>query len=210
VPTLYCMAVVTPVIDEVTPSNLTAAAVGAAWRLGSVKSVGSDAAVLPVTALRRIIRVISDAAVAEGNRADTFSGSAVIAVHLAPPFVLYSIRFETPDTVSAGMLRVRPVGDAAGTEGMVIVAINEARADAVALVCTWTVAAEPNTLRGIVVPVQDAHVVPPSRLNCMAAETPVIVSVVPLYTALGAAGIAGAFTLSAADAGKVVVAATRI
>ena len=54
------------------------------------------------------------------------------------------------------------------------------------------------------------QVVPPSRLNSLAVETPVIISVELLYAAAGAAARAGTVTFSVADDGVAVVAATRI
>jgi hypothetical protein len=71
------------------------------------------------------------------------------------------------------------------------------------------VALLPKTLLTIVVLGQDIHVAPLFRLYSIAVETPVIVSVEPLYTALGAAARAGTETVSVAEAGSADVALTR-
>jgi hypothetical protein len=60
----------------------------------------------------------------------------------------------------------------------------------------------------MLVPVTDAQDVP-LRLNSIAVETPVIMSVEPLYTAVGATLRAGTVTARTADANAVPVALKR-
>jgi hypothetical protein len=94
--------------------------------------------------------------------------------------------------------------------GTVTVLIMDTGADAVALVRTMTVvAALPNMVLGILVPETDSQDVPLLRLYSIADETPVIASVVALYTAFGADLRAGTVTARTADANAVPVALKR-
>ena len=134
----------------------------------------------------------------------------LIAVHEVP-LVLYSMRFETPVTVSLNVSSTIPVGYVVAALGTDTFFSPDTGAASVAFVRTITVVAVlPNTLRGIVVPVADVQVFPSSRLYSIAVETPVIVSVEPLYAAFGAAPRAGTVTVSGvADTKVVSVALTR-
>jgi len=162
-------------------------------------------------ALVRIIRATSPRAVAAGIKPDILSGSPTTVLHVDPPFVLYSIWFVTPVTTSSRRSRSRPTGASALEPGKGTVLSSDIGVAAVAAVRTRSDVAEPKMLRGIAAPGQRVQVAPSSRLYSLVVETPVIVSVVALYTALGAAGRAGTVTVSVADAGKVVgEAATRI
>ena len=196
---------------SVNPSNLTTELAGVAGRRGSVMFVGSDAG-FPPAALIRMLSVMSSRALAAGISADMSSVSEVIFLHLVP-FVLYSMRLDTPVTVSlrvlSKMFAVSPgrVVAAAGTATSLIL---DEGADAVALVRTMTVtAALPIALLGMFEPVTSAHESPPLRLNSIERETPVILSVEPLYTAFGADLRLGTVTERIADAKVVSVALTR-
>jgi hypothetical protein len=194
------------VIDSVNPSNLTVAA-GAAGRRGNTTIAGSDAGA-PLVALTRILSVTSLEA---DIRLVMLNGLALIAVHEVP-LVLNSISVETLVTVSPIKFRAMLGGidatvAAAGTA--MLIALDDGKV-AVALVRTLTVlAALPNALLGMFVPVTDAQVTPSLRLNSIAVETPVIMSVEPLYTAFGATLRAGTVTARVADANVVSVALTR-
>jgi len=98
-------------IDSVNPSNLTEAAAGVAGRRGSIIVTGDEAGV-PLAALMRMLSVTSLRAVAEGIIFAMSSVFVFIAVHLAP-LVLYSMRFDTPVTVSLRVSSATPVGGAA-------------------------------------------------------------------------------------------------
>ena len=207
VPNLYSIRSVA-IIDSVTPLNFTSVVEGVAGRRGSITSVGNDAG-FPFAALSRMLCVTSLTAVALGIRLAIFNGFAVIAVHLVP-FVLYSMRFDTPVTVSLRASIAKPVGDVVAASGMVTFLIFEDGAAAVALLRTMTVAASlPNTLLGRYVAVNDVQEVPPLRLYSIAVETPVTLSVEPLYTTFGAALRAGTDTERVADANVESVALTR-
>ena len=67
----------------------------------------------------------------------------------------------------------------------------------------------PNALRGKKVPVIVDHVSPLFMLYSIVLETPVILSVEPLYTTFGAALRAGTETARVAEANVVFVAFTR-
>jgi len=207
-PTLYSIKSVAA-IDSASPSNLTAAASGAAGRRGSDIVVGSDAGAPPAD-LMRMLSVTSLLAVAAGIRFDMLSGSEVIPVHEVP-LVLNSMRFDTPVTVSLGASSVMPAGVVVDALGTVTFAALDDGADAVALVRTKTVeAASPNALRGMFDAVTDVQDVPPFRVNSIALVTPVIESDEPLYVAFGAAARAGTVTERVvADTNVVSVALTR-
>jgi len=194
--------------DSVKPSYFTAVAVGVAGRRGSIISVGSDAG-LPFTALRRILIETSARAVAAGIWLAMLNAFEVIAVHLVP-FVLYSMRVETPVTVSFRVSNAIPVGDVVAAPGTETLFMLDDGALAVALVRTIIVkAAFPNVLRVKYVAVTGVHEVPLLRLYSIAVETPVTLSVEPLYTAFGAALRAGTDTERVADANIVFVAFMR-
>jgi len=72
--------------------------------------VGCDAAT-PAAALKRMLSVTLLRADAAGIKLEISSGFAAIAVHLVP-LVLYSMRFETPVTVSFRLSKARPAGGA--------------------------------------------------------------------------------------------------
>jgi len=101
-------------IVSVKPSNLTAVAAGVAGRRGRIISVAMEDGRPPV-ALKRTLSVTSFRAVAEGIMFAKFSEVEFTAVHLLP-FVLNSIRFETPLKVSPCVFKVRPVGAAGAVE----------------------------------------------------------------------------------------------
>ena len=133
-----------------------------------------------------------------------------MAVHLVP-FVLYSMRFDTPVIVSLCVSNDTSVGDVVAASGMATFLILDDGADAVALVRIMTVAAaSPNKLRCKNDAVTFVQAAPLSRLYSIAVETPVILSVEPLYTAFGAALRDGTVTVRVADANVVSVAMNRI
>jgi hypothetical protein len=72
--------------------------------------IGGDAGA-PLAALVRILSVTSLRAVAAGIRFVMFSEFVVMGVHLIP-FVLNSIRFDTPVTISLRVSSTMPVGAA--------------------------------------------------------------------------------------------------
>jgi hypothetical protein len=173
-------------------------------------TVGSDAGA-PLTALVRILSVISLFAVAAGIRFVMLSVFAVIAVH-EDPLVLNSIWFDTPVTVSLRVSSAMPVGIvvSAATAGTAMLLILDDGAVANALLRIKTSkAALPNALLGKFVPMTDVQDVPLLRLNSIVPETPVIVSVEPLYTAFGAALRAGTVIERTVDANVISVALTR-
>jgi len=166
-------------IDSLIPLNITSAGIGVARRRRNVIVVGNDAG-FPPAALMRIWTVASLLAVAPGIRLDMLSWVEVMFVHLVP-FVLNSMRLETPSTTSADIFRVKSAGYVVATLGTATLLIIEAGTVAVALVLTITVeAAFPKTLRAMFLEVTDAHVSPLLRLNSIAVDTPVIMSVPPL------------------------------
>jgi hypothetical protein len=209
VPALYSIKSVA-VIDSVNPSNLTVAAIGVAGRRGNTMTVGSDAGA-PFTALVRILSVTSFRAVAAGIKAVMFSVFAVMGVHLVP-LVLNSIRFDTPVTASLRVSSAMPVGIvvSAATAGTAMLLMLDDDNVVVALIRTITVTAVlPNALLGMLDPVTDVQDAPLLRLNSIVLETPVIVSVEPLYTAFGTALRAGTVIERTTDVNVISVAFMR-
>ena len=195
-------------IDSVNPSNLTAAATGVAGRRGRIIFVGSEAG-SPFAALVRILIVTSLRAVAEGIRFDMLNESEVMAVHLVP-LVLNSMRFETPVIVSLRVLSVKPDGDVVDAAGTATSLMFDEGADAVALVLTITVTASlPIALRVMFLAVAGIQVVPLLRLYSIEVVTPVIMSIEPLYAALGGADRDRTDTARVADAKLMSVALMR-
>ena len=190
------------------PSNLTDAATGVVGRRGNVILVGSEAAA-PLVAFKRMLSVTSARAVAAGIRFAMFSGFLVMAVHFVP-FVLYSMRFDTPVTVSVRVSNAMPSGDVVAAFGTATFLMLDDGAVAVALVRIITVAAaSQNKLRGRFDAVTSVQAAPLLRLYSIALETPVILSVEPLYIAFGAALRDGTVTERTADANVVSVALSR-
>ena len=178
-------------IVSVRPSNLTAADAGVAGRGGSVTMQGSDAG-SPVSALYRILSVTSFSVC---TRLVMLSVFAVIAVQDVP-FVLNSMKSVTPATISARVSSVMPVGNVVAAFGTTTVLMPDDGAVSVALVLSKTVVeASPNTVRGIVVAPIDSQASPLFKLYSIAVETPVMLSVEPLYAAPGAAPRAGTVTV---------------
>jgi len=107
---------------------------------------------------------------------------------------------------------MREPGDAAPAAGTATVLGREAgiTADALTRIRTVALAAPmPRASRVRGVEVISVQVAPPLRLYSILVVTPVIVSVVPLYTALGVPAGALAVTLRVAEANCELVAATR-
>ena len=171
-------------------------------------SAGRDAG-FPLADFRRMLSVTSPLAVAAGIMLVMLSGFAEMAVHLVP-LVLYSMRLDTPVTVSLYVSSVMPSGDAVAAPGTITLFVLEDGTVAVAFVRTITTAgASPISSRVIDVPVTVVHVVSLSKQNSIEPVTPVTRSVEPLYTALGAALRAGADTVRVAEANAVSVAIMR-
>jgi len=141
--------------------------------------VGSDAGA-PFAALKRMLRVASVLAVDAGIRLDMFKVFAEIAVHLVP-FVLNSMRFDTPATVSVRVSKASPVGkvvEAVGTE--TDLTFDDGTDDVARVLTITVVAALPKTLLGIPVAGTETHDDPLLRLYSIEAPTPVIESEEPL------------------------------
>ena len=190
------------------PSNFTAVAVGAAGRRGMYMLMAKEAG-FPLAALNRMLSMRPSAAAALGIMLDMSRGFAATVVHEVP-LALYSIRFDTPLTVSPRGSKATPVGNVSSLPGTLTLLINDDGAVAVALIRTKTVAAAPpNIFLGMLVSLAEAHVVPSFRLYSIADETPVILSTSPSYSVTGAAARAGTATVSMPDVNAVSVAFER-
>lgn len=151
----------------------------------------------------------SPVAFAAGIRLDMSSGFAAIVVHVVP-LVVYSMRLDTPVTVSLRVSSAIPVGNFSPLPGTATLLMLDDGVVAVALTRTMTVVATlPNELRGIVVAATDVHEDPLLRLYSIAVDTPVIMSTEPSNNAYGAVTRAGAVIVSADDANVELVALTR-
>jgi len=156
-----------------------------------------------------MLSVMSLRALAAGIMLVMSSGSEVMDFQLVP-FVLYSMRFDTPVTVSLRVSSITPDGDVVAAPGAAMLFMFDDGRDAVAILRTITVAAlSPKALLVKNVPVMVVHVSPVFMLYSIDLETPVILSVEPLYTTFGAALRAGIETARVAEANVVLVALTR-
>jgi hypothetical protein len=132
-----------------------------------------------------------------------------MAVHVVP-LALNSMRLDTPVTVSLRVSSARLLGNVSPTPGTATLLTLEGGAAAVALILIITVlAASPNTLRGTLDALMGVQAPPSFRLSSIVFDTPVIVSDMPTYNAIGAAARAGVVTVSTAEANVVSVALTR-
>ena len=207
VPALYSIEAVA-VIVSVSPSNFTAVVEGAAGRRGNNMLTANDAG-SPFAAAKRIFRITSLLAVDSGIRFVMLSVFEVMAVHEIP-LTLYSMRFDTPVTVSFRISRARSLGKISSSPGTATFLILDDGADEVALKRIITVAASlPNTFRCRLDALTDVHVVPLSTLYSIVFEMPVIVSVALLYIAFGASPRAGTVKARTADANSESVALAR-
>jgi hypothetical protein len=212
VPIRYSIVVSVVSIRSETPLNEKTGGIGSLF----CSNIGADAAeaAAPVVARYRnssVVTSLGAIAVAGGIRLDTINVSPRTATHAVPPFILYSIWFVTPVTVSVVLLYPSPAGAAPETAGTFTILIWDAGIVTVAIKRMYTlVLTSSKVLRGIVIPGQSTQRPSSPTRYCIAVLTPVIAFCEAVYTAPGAAGRAGTITLRASDAAAEPVAATRI
>ena len=186
-------------IVSVNPSKRTAAVVGVANLGVRIISAAREAGTVAVEAILTM-RVVSAVDAAVGI-IDAISISLVLIFVHVVPLVLHCIPGATPVSTSRAKSISKPAGAAAGPSGTSTTLTKDIGSVAVAALLTCTVIALfPRVSLGIVLAVSLVHVVPLSRLNSIAFDTPFIRSVEAWYVAFGAACLADTLTLRIADA----------